>query len=150
MGDRKAQIVNAVRGLREIKTVTLAGASSLYETEAVGFSEQSAFLNAVLKAEADITPQELLKELNRIEAGLGRKRKVKWGPRSIDLDILLFGGDVIETRNLKVPHPRMHVRRFTLVPMVQLAPDLTHPVLGKTMRQLLEELPEKGQGVKGV
>ena len=90
---------------------------------------------------------QLLKSLLAIEADLGRERKKKWDPRTIDLDILLFGQDVTDEHDLTVPHPYLHLRKFVLVPMTQLVPDLIHPVLGNTMSELLDSLPEEGQAV---
>jgi 2-amino-4-hydroxy-6-hydroxymethyldihydropteridine diphosphokinase len=101
----------------------------------------------VASLETEISARELLARLLGIESAMGRVRTKKWEPRIIDLDLLLFGEEVIESEDLQVPHPLMHVRRFVLVPMVELAPWLLHPVLRKTMEELLESLAEDGQEV---
>ncbi|MBN1353265.1 MAG: 2-amino-4-hydroxy-6-hydroxymethyldihydropteridine diphosphokinase [Candidatus Omnitrophica bacterium] len=114
LGDRKANIDKAMELVRLIKGVRLMAFSSIYETEPAGGPPQGKFLNGVFKVETDGSPLKLLHELQKIEKYLGRKRTVKNGPRTIDLDILLFGNKRINTKKLKVPHPRMHKREFVL------------------------------------
>jgi len=135
----------AREALSQIHDTTLVQFSPLYWTAPVGPIEQSRFLNAAASLDTSLEPTELLAELNEIERQSGRQSladRVKWGPRTLDLDILLFDGLVIDTDDLKVPHPHMHVRRFVLDPLKDIAPDAIHPVLGKSVGQLRAELPE--------
>ena len=113
----------------------------------MGVEGQGWYLNGVAALDAEIPARELLKNLLTLEAGMGRVRKERWEARIIDLDILLFGSDVIDEEGLIIPHPRMHQRRFVLVPLARLEPGLIHPVLGARVDELLEELPEDDQKV---
>jgi len=122
LGDRKSNIEKAIELVKLIKGVKMERASSVYETEPVGGSPQGKFLNGVLKIKTTINPFKLLGELRKIEKHLGRKRRIKNGPRAIDLDILLFGKKKIDTKSLKVPHPRMHKREFVLRGLRELLP----------------------------
>ncbi|VAW26530.1 2-amino-4-hydroxy-6-hydroxymethyldihydropteridinepyrophosphokinase [hydrothermal vent metagenome] len=112
--------------------------SSIYETLAWGIEDQPAFLNQVLLVETTLTPQELLKTVNKIEELLGRVRHQKWGERLIDIDILYFENQIINEEHLKIPHPEILNRRFTLVPLVEIAADFIHSGLGKTQKELLD------------
>ena len=114
LGDRKANIEKAMRLLSLVKGLKLDGASSIYETEPVGGPPQNKFLNGALRVKTSLSPFLLLAELKKIEKRLGRKRGIKNGPRTIDLDILLYGNKKVNTNILKVPHPRMHKREFVL------------------------------------
>ena len=116
--------------------------SSFYETEPVGPTDQSWFVNAVVEISTDMDPLLLLDALLAIELAIGRVRKEKWGPRIIDLDILLYGKSVIQNDRLAIPHPEMIKRRFVLAPLTELAPGLMHPTENKTIQQLLSELPK--------
>lgn len=116
--------------------------SSVYETAAWGITDQPAFLNMVVALSTDMSPQELLTAILAIETSLGRHRQVKWGQRTIDIDILLYNSQIIETAELIIPHPYMHERRFTLVPLAELAPGFVHPKLNKTISSLLAQCPD--------
>jgi len=118
--------------------------SSMYETEPEGGPEgQGPYLNAVAKVNTTLAPIELLDALQSIEKDLGRKRSIHWGPRTIDLDILLYGQDIISNDRLMVPHPLMHERRFVMQPLAQIAPDVQHPVLMMTAKTILESLGDE-------
>ena len=139
MGDRAANLAEAIRLVSQSETVLVT--SSLYQTAPEGHPDQPDFLNGVACIDTGAAAVELLNVLNGIELQMGRERTFDGAPRVIDLDLLLFGGAVIDQPGLQVPHPRMHLRAFVLVPMVEIAPDFVHPVLHKNMKKLLEGLP---------
>ncbi|MBW2707898.1 MAG: 2-amino-4-hydroxy-6-hydroxymethyldihydropteridine diphosphokinase [Deltaproteobacteria bacterium] len=122
--------------------------SPFYRTEPVGVEGQDPYVNGVVIVDTDLSAGMLLKRLLEIEADMGRVRRKKWDARVIDLDILLFGSRIIKTPDLIVPHPLMHLRRFVLTPLLQVAPDLVHPVLRRSIRELAGLLPEDGQAVE--
>jgi 2-amino-4-hydroxy-6-hydroxymethyldihydropteridine diphosphokinase len=122
--------------------------SPFYRTEPVGVEGQDPYVNGVVCVDTDLSAGTLLRRLLEIEADMGRVRRKKWDARVIDLDILLFGSRVIQKLDLIVPHPLMHLRRFVLTPMLQISPDLIHPVLSKSIRELAGSLPEDGQAVE--
>lgn len=128
--------------------ITVTAQSSLYETEPVGVKEQDLFVNAALEIKTDFDPEELLAVLLQIEQDMGRVRRQKWGPRIIDLDLLFYGDRVIETTRLKIPHPEAARRRFVLAPLEEINPNLRHPVLDKTVRELLAALPHGEQAAR--
>ncbi len=118
-------------------------ASPVYETEPVDYTNQRWFLNQVVEAETGLFPVQLLQRIARIERDMGRVRTIPKGPRTIDIDILLFGRAVVRTTRLEIPHPRMSERRFVLAPLADLAPTLRHPVTHKTVREMLEDAPQQ-------
>jgi 2-amino-4-hydroxy-6-hydroxymethyldihydropteridine diphosphokinase len=146
VGDREVNCRKAIELLAESGKVV--SVSSLYRTEPVGYHEQEDFINAVAKVETDRTPAELLTVCRAIEDRLGRKRGLRWGPRTADLDILLYGNQVVNQPGLSIPHPRMAVRRFVLIPLVEIAPDSVDPLLHRTAAQLLEELNDRHTVIK--
>lgn len=136
MGDRLA-ILNEAREAIGKRCGSITKASAIYETEAWGITDQSPFLNQALKVETPLDAFDLLQCLLQVEQSLGRKREIKYGPRIIDIDILLFNDAIIDAPDLKVPHPEMQNRRFALQCLNEIAPDVPHPVLHKTIAQLL-------------
>lgn len=145
VGDRVANLDAAIVRLRILGEVVAV--SSFYETAPVGFAAQPWFLNCVVKLETKKKPAQLLADLLALEQGMGRVRGQKNGPRVIDVDILLFGESVIESKGLTIPHPAMHQRRFVLEPLAEIAPDVRHPVFKRTIQELRDELPP-GQAVR--
>ena len=147
LGDRAANLRTALRKLSDLGTVKAV--SAFYETEPVGSTAQPWFLNCAVKLDTEKMPRQLIAAVLSLEQEMGRLRNQKNGPRIIDIDILLFGTSVIETAGLRVPHPRLHERRFVLEPLTEIAPDVRHPVIKRSMRQLRDALPA-GQTVKRV
>jgi len=149
VGDRAANLNSAVAGLRALGEVVAV--SSFYETEPVGFTAQPWFLNCAVKLDTEKMPKQLLAGILDIEQQMGRRRVrgQKKGPRSIDIDIVLFGNSIVETKGLTIPHPVMHERRFVLEPLAEIAPDVRHPVFKRTIRELRDALPA-GQAVRKV
>jgi len=145
IGDREAHLREVIRRLES--TGKLRSVSSIYETEPVEFTDQPQFLNCAVALETSSTPEQLMLQLLTIEKAMGRQRIQKKGPRTIDLDILLFEDEVVDTPGLTIPHPAMQHRRFVLEPLAEITPDAMHPLLRKTVRELLEELPS-GQSVR--
>lgn len=140
LGEREALIRLALDDLARLPGTRVVRASSLYDTEPVGEVEQPNFLNAVAQLDTELTARQLLWNLLLIERRLGRVRSKKWGPRTIDLDLLLFGSLVVDEADLKVPHPELTRRSFVLVPLVELDPLLVHPVTGETLLNHLSRL----------
>jgi 2-amino-4-hydroxy-6-hydroxymethyldihydropteridine diphosphokinase len=142
LGGREANLRHALDQL-ETAGVRIVKRSSVYQTVAQDLRNQAWFLNLVVQVETTLFPRQLLHLLQRIEAQLGRKRNRLKGPRSIDVDILLFGNFIVNTVELQVPHARMHLRRFVLEPLVEIAPELRHPAMHKTVRELLGTVSEQ-------
>lgn len=144
IGDRALNVARAIEALPP-RGVRVVRQSSLYETEPVELRAQEWFLNCVAEVETDLTPQELLHALLEIERSMGRLRITPKGPRIIDMDILFFGSAIVSQAGLEIPHPRMAERRFVLVPFAEIAPGAVHPVLTKTITELLVETPDKSE-----
>ena len=140
LGDREANIRQALEQLEQLPETTLVRGSSLYDTEPVGVPDQPNFLNGVVEVETFLAPRQLLWNLMLIERRLGRVRTQRWGPRVIDLDLLLYADQVLDEPDLQVPHPHMTQRSFVMVPLVELEPLLVHPVTGQTMLAILQRL----------
>lgn len=147
VGNREAQLRDAQVRLGTAGEVAVV--SSFYETEPVDFTEQPWFLNCAVALETNQTPQPLMSSILRIEEDMGRRRLRKKGPRTIDIDILLFGETILDSPDLTIPHPAMHQRRFVLEPLAEIAPDAFHPAFNKTIRELLDALP-LGQTVRRI
>ena len=146
LGDRAENIAEAIRRIDAMAHTTVVATSPLYESEAWYVTEQPQFINACITVETTAHPRELLDALLAVEEAMGRVRNVPKGPRTIDLDILFWGDDVIDAEGLTVPHPGVLERPFVLVPLVDLAPDLVHPRTGRTLADHLETatLPDAG------
>jgi 2-amino-4-hydroxy-6-hydroxymethyldihydropteridine diphosphokinase len=135
---RKAiDLISKVPQIRVLRT------SSLYRTEPVGFKEQDWFVNAAIEVRTDLYPQDLLKAMGRV-----RQETDRWGPRVMDIDILLYGQDIVEEEGLFIPHPELHRRRFVLVPLVEIAPYVIHPQFGITVKGLLERLKDQSEVIR--
>ena len=138
LGDRRANALEAIHRIGELPSTRVVRASSLYESEPLG-NAKTWFVNSVIEVETELASDAMLKRTKAIEEAMGRKRVKgkRWGSRIIDLDILLWNHEVIQKRNLKIPHPEMHKRRFVLLPLAELAPMAIHPHLGQTVSALL-------------
>jgi len=139
LGDRKDNCRKAIKLLKE-NGIAVKKQSSMHETEPWGIKDQPKFINMAIEVETDKKPEELLRILKEIEKEIGRKETVKWGPRVIDLDILFYDDLILKTPDLEIPHPLMHERAFILKPLCEIAPDKKHPITGKTVREMLENL----------
>ncbi len=140
-GDRLGWMQQSIDQINEACGKVVAR-SQVYETAAWGLEEQPDFLNMAIAVDTDLAPIAILKAVNAIEHNLGRQRTLKWGQRTLDIDILFYGDHIISLPELTVPHPHMQLRRFALVPLAEIAPKLVHPVLNKTVEELLADCPD--------
>ncbi len=145
LGDREANLHTAIEQLKAFGDV--AAVSTFYETEPVDVVAQPWFVNCVVKLDTKKMPKQLLASILRIEQQMGRRRVQKKGPRIIDIDILLFGNSIVETKGLAIPHPGLHERRFVLEPLAEIAAEVRHPLLQRSIRELRDQLPP-GQRVR--
>ena len=139
VGDREEYIEQVVFLLGKTNGITVVKRSTNYETEADGVEDQPPFLNAAIEIETTLSPQKLLSVIQETENTLGRERGIEWGPRTIDIDILLYGDEIISDDKLQIPHPLLHERLFVLQPLAEIAPEAIHPTLEKTISDLYEE-----------
>ncbi len=142
LGDRLTHLNSALDSLPP--DVQITKKSPVYETPPWGYEDQGPFLNMVIEGQTELEPEVLLARLKQLETDLGRRPSFRWGPRIADMDILFYGEMVLDTPELTIPHPRMQERAFVLVPLADIAPDWKHPVLGKTVRQMLAEVDASG------
>ena len=144
LGDKRANLQQAILSI-STNLISIVSYSDIYETAACGNTNQDNFYNQVIEVNTELSANDLLQTLLQIETQMGRVRNQKWEARIIDLDILYFNNEIIDTENLKVPHPYLHVRRFTLAPLVQIAPEFLHPVFNKTNTALLENCSDNSE-----
>jgi 2-amino-4-hydroxy-6-hydroxymethyldihydropteridine diphosphokinase len=142
LGDRAKNLREAVAALHQ-EAIRVTSISSIYETEPVDYRDQPWFLNMAVEAGTELAPTALLQRLRGIEIRMGSKKLIAKGPRLIDMDILLYSDEAIDTPELQIPHPRMHLRRFVLQPLVEIAPRVLHPILGWTAAEMLARAPDK-------
>ncbi|MEH7886636.1 2-amino-4-hydroxy-6-hydroxymethyldihydropteridine diphosphokinase [Bacillus sp. JJ1609] len=147
MGDRYEYLKKAILLLESHKEVSVVNTSSIFETDPVGFTDQDQFLNMAVQVSTSLKPLELLDECLKIEEELGRKREIRWGPRTLDLDILMYNQENIETEKLTIPHPRMSERAFVILPLLEMDPNLMLPTMEKPLKTCLQSIPDK-EGVR--
>ncbi len=142
LGDREKNLMKAIDNIN-LYCGTVLSASSIYETAAWGITDQPSFLNQALKIKTGLTARQLMRRILKVEKLMGRIRDEKYGPRLIDIDILIYNDEVHNYKLLKLPHPELHNRRFALLPLNEIAPELVHPVLKKTITELLEDCKDQ-------
>jgi 2-amino-4-hydroxy-6-hydroxymethyldihydropteridine diphosphokinase len=145
LGNKLRFLKEAISKIGEADKITINRVSSVYETQPVGYEEQEWFLNLVVEIKTSLVPRDLLDHVLSVEDQMGRRREIKWGSRNIDIDILLYDNQIIQSDHLTLPHPRMHERRFMLLPLAEIAPKLLHPKLKKTTEELLEDCEDKSE-----
>jgi len=150
LGERDQYLNRAANGLKCLKDTRLVWASSVYETEPYGKKEQPGFLNAVIEIETAHPPEELFREVKLLERETGRTLADHWGPREIDIDILIYDGLVFGNEQVTVPHPELEKRKFVLIPLREIAPDLVHPVSGLTVEEMAASCPDRSRVVKSL
>jgi len=136
LGDKKANISKALHYISEFDSIELVRSSSFYLTQPMGIKEQPTYINSAALIKTSLNPNQLLETLRAIELKIGRRPREKWHEREIDIDILVFDDIVIDNKNLTIPHKGMHLRNFVLIPSVEIAPDIIHPIFGKTILEL--------------
>ena len=142
LGDKQGNCLGALERL-STKGVTISKRSAFYETQPWGVVDQPDFVNMAVQAETWMSPEELLGALKEIEREMGRKVSSRWGPRLIDLDLLLYDGRIVQSRDLVIPHPLLHQRDFVLLPLAEIAPDAVHPVLKMTIAEIKKRLRDE-------
>ncbi len=147
MGNRYDNILKAIKILTGQPDTMMVNYSSIYETDPVGYEDQDLFLNMVIEIRTALSPVELIDKCLKTELEIGRKREIRWGPRTIDLDILLYNQENIETEKLTVPHPRLIERAFVLIPLLEINHDIRFPITNKPLKAWLKELPDT-EGVR--
>lgn len=145
LAKREENIQRAIKLINDHPAINVVKISPIYETEPVGFKDQNWFLNAVIELDTTLGYQKLLCVLKQVEAKLGKKIERKWGPRTIDLDILFYDDLILNSQDLQIPHKLMHQRRFVLIPLAQIAPNVKHPILNKTIKELVAELVDESK-----
>ena len=148
VGEREKYLNSAVAELQKIRHTKVVWTSSVYETDPVGKTDQPKFLNAAVEIETQLGPKELWGEVKMIEQKLGRTTTERWGPREIDVDLLLYDGLVFQDDEVTVPHPEMERRSFVLIPLKEIAPDLVHPINGMTVEELVAACKDGGRVVQ--
>jgi len=148
VGQREKFLNRAIAELKNVRQTRIVWTSSVYETDPVGMPDQPKFLNAAAEIETQLGPKELCAEVKAIEQKLGRTSTERWGPREIDVDVLLYDGLVFQDDEVTVPHPEMEKRKFVLIPLKEIAPDLVHPISGMTMEELASACKDAGRVVQ--
>ncbi|GAX62682.1 7,8-dihydro-6-hydroxymethylpterin-pyrophosphokinase [Candidatus Scalindua japonica] len=143
LGNRKENIIRAIDRIDTCEEFSVKERSGFYDTAPFGGPPQPDYVNCVIGLETEVGPQALLKEFKKIEVELGRKPGLRWGPRMVDLDILLYGDKIVKEHNLKIPHERMYERVFVLEPLCEISPDIKHPVSGISLSELLDKLKQE-------
>lgn len=146
LGDRRLTLEGAIEALAETSQIEILSVAPLYETEAWGYEDQPAFLNTVIGIETELSPYDLLAACQAVETAFDRRREIRWGPRTLDVDILLYDDLQMEEADLTIPHPRMHERAFVLAPLANLAPKV--PVRGRTVASWLGTFDLEAEGVR--
>lgn len=143
--DKLNYIISAVKKISKLKGTNILRSSSFYRTEPWGIISQEEFINSIVEIESTLTPGKLFKEIKKIETDLGRKKRKKWHEREIDIDILFYNDEIINTRELTIPHPEIQNRKFVLIPMCELNPALVHPVLNSSLEDLLNNTKDNSK-----